>query len=149
MMHKAWRCIEEMPYYFSRSCPSNFEVTRAEKSMIWIQFKITRPVAVIKSLRFALFGKVTGSLCTLIKWYAVNGWKVCCKDNKFIHYIDVIMSTMASQITILTIVCSTVYSGVGQSSASLAFVRGIHRWPVHLRILNDQMIDHFLNFYYD
>ena len=51
------------------------------------------------------------------------------------HYGDVIMSAIASQITNLTIVCSTVYSGADQrkhqSSASLAFVRGIHRWPVN------------------
>ena len=44
------------------------------------------------------------------------------------------MGAMASQITSLTIVYSTVYSGVDkrkhQSSASMAFVRGIHRWPV-------------------
>ena len=41
------------------------------------------------------------------------------------------MSTMASQITRLTIVYSTIYSGANQRkyqrSASLAFVRGIHR----------------------
>ena len=41
------------------------------------------------------------------------------------------MGTMASQITILTVVYSTVYSGADQikyqSSVSLAFVRGIHR----------------------
>ena len=52
-----------------------------------------------------------------------------------LHYSDVIMSAMASQITSLTIVYSTVYSGADQrkhqSSASLAFVRGIHRWPVN------------------
>ena len=51
------------------------------------------------------------------------------------HYNDVIMGVMASQITRLTIVYSTVYSGVDQrkhqSSASLAFVRGIHWWPVN------------------
>ena len=50
------------------------------------------------------------------------------------HYSDVIMGYMASQITSLTIVKWTVYSGGDQrkhqSSASLAFVRGIHRWPV-------------------
>ena len=44
---------------------------------------------------------------------------------------DVIMSTMASQITSITIVYSTVYTGADQrkhqSSASLAFVWGIHR----------------------
>ena len=42
---------------------------------------------------------------------------------------------MASQITSLTSVYSTVYSGAVQrkylSSPSLAFVRGIHRWPVN------------------
>ena len=45
------------------------------------------------------------------------------------------VGAMASQITSLTIVYSTVYSGADQrkhqSSASLAFVRGIHRWPVN------------------
>ena len=45
------------------------------------------------------------------------------------------MRTMASQITSLTIVYSAVYSGADQrkhqSSASLAFVRGIHQWPVN------------------
>ena len=39
--------------------------------------------------------------------------------------------TMASQITSLTSVHSTVYSGVDQSSALPAFVRGIHRRPVN------------------
>ena len=52
-----------------------------------------------------------------------------------IHYNDVIMSAMASQITSLTLVYSAVYSGADQrkhqSSTSLAFVRGIHRWPVN------------------
>ena len=47
------------------------------------------------------------------------------------HYNDVIMGAMASQITSLTIVYSTVYSSLDQrkhqSSASLAFLRGIHR----------------------
>ena len=51
------------------------------------------------------------------------------------HYDDVIMSAIASQITSLTIAYSTVYSGADQrkhqSSASLAFVWGIHRGPVN------------------
>ena len=45
------------------------------------------------------------------------------------------MTTMASQITSLTVVYSNVYSDADQrkhqSSASLAFVRGIHRGPVN------------------
>ena len=48
------------------------------------------------------------------------------------QYNDVIMSAMASQITDVSFVCLTVCSGADQrrhqSSASLTFVRGIHRW---------------------
>ena len=51
------------------------------------------------------------------------------------HHSDVIMSVMAFQITDVSIVYWTVCSGSDQSkrqsSASLAFVRGIHRWPVN------------------
>ena len=51
------------------------------------------------------------------------------------HYCDVIMDAVASQITSLTIVYSTVYSDGDQRkhqrSAPLAFVRGIHRWPMN------------------
>ena len=47
------------------------------------------------------------------------------------HYSEFIMGAMASQITSLSIVYLTVYSGadqrIHQSSVSLAFVRGIHR----------------------
>ena len=54
-----------------------------------------------------------------------------------LHYNDVIMSTMASQITGVSIVCSTVGLGADQrkpqSSGSLAFVRGIHREPLNSR----------------
>ena len=53
----------------------------------------------------------------------------------FSHYSDVILSAIASQITDVSIVYSNVCSGADQrkqqSSASLAFVRGIHRWPVN------------------
>ena len=51
------------------------------------------------------------------------------------HYNNVIMSMMASQITSIATVYSTVYSGIDQrkhqSSVSLAFVWGIHWWPVN------------------
>ena len=56
-------------------------------------------------------------------------------DNPPAHFGDVIMGAIVSQITSLTIVYSTVYSNTDQikhhSSASLAFVRGIHREPVN------------------
>ena len=51
------------------------------------------------------------------------------------HYSDILMSTIASQITGVSIVCWNVGSGVNQrkhqSSASLGPVRGIHLWPVN------------------
>ena len=51
------------------------------------------------------------------------------------HYNDVITSAMASQITSISIVGPTVGSGADQrkrqSSATLAFVWGIHRWPMN------------------
>ena len=59
----------------------------------------------------------------------------CCYDILQLHYCDVVMGAMPSLITSLTIVYSIVYSGTDQrkhqSSASLAFVREIHRWPVN------------------
>ena len=77
-------------------------------------------------------------------WLSYNAWKnYQCKisamllrpQNKGFHYSDVIMGMMASQITSPATVYLTVYSGADQrkhqSSASLAFVRGIHRWPVN------------------
>ena len=52
-----------------------------------------------------------------------------------IHYSDVIMSAMSSQITDVSLVHSTACSEQRkhQSSASLAFVRETHRWPVDSR----------------
>ena len=51
------------------------------------------------------------------------------------HYSDIIMSAVVSQITGVSVVYSTVCSGADQrkhqSSSSLAFVRGIHWWPVN------------------
>ena len=51
------------------------------------------------------------------------------------HYSHVTMSAMASQITSVTTayftVCSDADQRKHQSSASLAFVTGIHRWPVN------------------
>ena len=51
------------------------------------------------------------------------------------HHHDVIMSAPASQIAGVTSVYSTVCLSADQrkhqSSASLAFMRGIHRWPVN------------------
>ena len=90
----------------------------------------------------ATYANVEQDLCHHIaswghneKWWLSKieaiAWSLRCKC----FDPGVIMGVMASQITCLTIVYSTVYSGADQrkhqSSASLAFVRGIHRWPVN------------------
>ena len=67
--------------------------------------------------------RVSHTICKRFRWALFD-----------FHYNDVIMSAMASQITEGSIICLTVCSGGDQrkhqGSASLAFVREIHRWPV-------------------
>ena len=79
-----------------------------------------------------------------------------------LHYSDVIMGAMASSITSLTIVYSTVYSGAyqrkHQSSSSLAFVWGIyrssvnfsHKWPVTRKMFpsDDVIIDECYSYFF-
>ena len=93
-----------------------------------------------------LIQKMDGWFCYVIIMFG-NGGNVRVPDyipfvaqplmeNLGLHYSDLIMGTMATQITSLAIVHSTVFfSGANQrkhqSSASLAFVRGIHRSPVN------------------
>ena len=56
-------------------------------------------------------------------------------NRRHVHYSGVIMSAMASQITgvsiVYSIVCSSPDQRKHQCSASLAVVRGIHRWSVN------------------
>ena len=67
-----------------------------------------------------------------IRWMEMYEFRI---EFHWTHYNDVVMGAMASQIISLTIVYSTVYSRCRskkhQSSASLAFVRRIDRWPVN------------------
>ena len=84
----------------------------------------TRPIFAVKEC--AKFVLMT------IKWNTTK-WSFNHAGNE--HYSDVIMSAMASQITGVLIVCLNVCSVADQrkhqSSMSLAFVRGIHRWHVN------------------
>ena len=77
--------------------------------------------------------------CQLL-WMQVSTEPLCIQHNRCPRQAgmtldDVIMSAMASQITDGSSVYSTVCSYADQrkhrSSASLAFVRGIHRWPAN------------------
>ena len=74
-----------------------------------------------------------GALCSMMDIELTT--LLCVLKTWDFHYDDVIMGEIASQITSITIVYSAVYSGSDQSkhqsSASLAFVWGIHRGPVN------------------
>ena len=91
----------------------------------------------IQRIATALFGKqlLFRSYVSLLKLYNINWNGYVGQRCMWNHYGDVIMGTIASQVTSFPIVYSTVYSDAGQrkhqSSASLAFVRGIHRGPVN------------------
>ena len=95
----------------------------------------TCPWMVPKSARTNLAHVLYQCLITII---ATGHWLHWCQwlyTFLLHHYNDVIMSTVTSQITSVSIVCSTVGSSADQrkqlSSAPLAFVWGIHRWPVN------------------
>ena len=110
--------------------------TEQNVSEIWTKFLTFS----LMGLCFRILFRLQGLLCPffivcsmLPSMYTVLHEAI--KISYFIHYHDVIMGAMASQITSLTIAYSTVYSVEdqikNQSSASLAFVRGIHRRPVN------------------
>ena len=92
-----------------------------------------------KQLPVYLTSRIITDIHTLMNcvWYDFPlGYEFITKMNrKLYHYYDVIMGTMASQITSLTIVYSTVYSDADQrkhqSSALLAFVWEIQRGPLN------------------
>ena len=69
--------------------------------------------------------------------------KGCCHIK---HYTGVIMTDMESEITGVSIVCSVVWSCADrrnyQSSATLAFVRGVHKSPVNS--LHKRLVTHII-----
>ena len=104
--------------------------------LLWWEFTCHRWILLIKAsdaelwcFRWSALGQtVEQTIESLVIWDTIA-------PIMWLHYDDVVMGTMASQITSLTIVYSTIYSDAAQrkhqSSASLAFVRGIHRGPVN------------------
>ena len=128
-------------------------------------------VILIKWWMIKLFKTIS---CCVISWeikqrnvHCSTPVGVCTMRIFEIHYNDVIKGAMASQITNRAIVYSTVHTGAyprkHQSSASLAFVRGLprgpvnspHKWPVTRKmiqfddvIMNWQCNNEFMCLYY-
>ena len=89
---------------------------------------------VILSLQWCHMSIMTSQMTGNLTVYPPDHSDYCQRHHKS-HYNGIIMSVVASQITSVSIVCSTVASGADQrkyeSSASLAFVQGIHWWLVN------------------
>ena len=75
------------------------------------------------------------NLLDRVTYHFVFAFLIVMMCHWFTHYSDVRIGAIASQITSLTIVYSIVYLSADQrkhqSSALLAFLRGIHRRPVN------------------
>ena len=86
-----------------------------------------------RNIRISIQGSEFGNILSRPQWTASQS--PAPNYSRATHYNDVIMSKIASQITSLTIVYWTVYSGPDQTkhqiSASPAFVPGNHRGPVN------------------
>ena len=117
-----------------------------------VSISTTKPVKGLSGLYITkpIHGSSTSMVCPMLTkseqmsaWHFFNYQQIFLYDivrGKLLmhlqqcHYCDVKTSAMASRITGVPIVCSTVCSGADQrkhqSSAWLAFVRGIQLWPV-------------------
>ena len=110
-------CVE---WFIISGYESNF---KSKASLgFWNHFVNLRPKSINIPIYYAKKKPPSGS------WLLLPG-------KQWGQYTDVIIDVVAFQFTILKIVYSTVYLSAHQrkhqSSASLAFVRGIHRWPVN------------------
>ena len=109
----------------------------------WQATSFERPLSWVAFIEGFHCSALTGACFACLQLFSAWPW----------HYTDVIMGAIVSQITSLTIVYSVVYSDADQkkhqSSASLAFVRGIHRgphkWPVTRKMFpfDDVIMDPF------
>ena len=102
----------------------------SSKSRFFCQYRFSLRKDLKLKSHVMFFAHINHVMCPMV-------WTPGKHDNNtiaFYYYSDAIIPAIASQITSITIVYSTVYSGADQrkhqSSASLAFGWGIQRWPI-------------------
>ena len=136
-----WRWLQLQPSCGSPQWISIFHIAHTQWSLFWLCRRVNQQLS--RDIYLPLFiGQLIKidshnfRLCRdqLIQVLRLIGYTFQPSSDctvKRVHNDDVIMTTTATQITSLTVVYSIVYSGADQrkhqSSASLAFVRGIHR----------------------
>ena len=112
---------------------NRFVIFQTEKNMFHF-FSTSYPIFTLYPREYLRPFRSMWNSITLSWWDISWKYRILVLREPAAHYSDVIMSAMASQITSLMIVYSSFYSGADkrkrQSSASLGFVRGIHRRPV-------------------
>ena len=124
--------FRRMYFIIPRSFHSIEVITETKIARLWVRDTDDNSVWLQNCLfiYFSMRGVSNVPLCYTTSWQESTYMEIALP-----HYNDVIMSTIASQITSLTIAYSIVYSDADQrkhqSSASLVFVRGIHRGPVN------------------
>ena len=110
--------------------------TSTSKIFTGLMYKLLLSFMVISNIyRSFIPNKATFTKYCLSQWISKFHGSSVWQYLVHFYYNGIIVGAMASQITSLTIVYSTIYSGLNQrkhqSSASLAFVWGIHRWTVN------------------
>ena len=119
---------------------NNFEIKKLEQLFNW--YRRLYLVAQLTRNQHWFYSLWSSLWRHMASWKRVNndsdnGWTTQCHhpNCNYQHYGDAMMDAIASHVTSLTIVYSTVYSDADrrkhQSSASLTFVWGIHRGPVN------------------
>ena len=119
-------------------CRHILVLSKKSRSCLLFQNKITRYVNYVSNQQLKEYSTLQFSNTPIseIESHVVSFRRLTDRHMYIIiHYSDVMMGGMASQITSLTIVYPAVYSVTDQrkhqSSASLAFVQGIHWSPVN------------------
>ena len=132
-----WANVDLVPCRRMAS-PGHNELKGIIKAHVWDNPMKTLFRSYPSSNQFEIWRKVRTISYKTYWWLFLHTWYLQQQtyyDMRGIHYCDAIMGTVASQITSLMIVYTTVYSDANQSkhqsSASLAFVWGIHRGPVN------------------
>ena len=137
---KVYKCHNEIWYYWVHTHWSGNVVILGKFYRMLSKWQLlVQPVSKMSSKwRFhfsAIRYDMTKEYDIILGQDRILSWLYIILPMTFIHYSDVILSAMAFQITGASIVYSNIRSGTDQrkhqSSTSLAFVRGIHRWPVN------------------
>ena len=134
--YRANQCIELKRYYFIRIINWLYQTALTGHVLVY-HFSIELPPYLFKNSLGALISLKGNNQCFMWHVLLKHITPAVVTENTMrhhTHYFDVLMSEMASQMTGVSIahsiICSDAHHRKHQGSASVAFGRGIHWWPV-------------------